>query len=324
MSEELDVTEKSRKNGLYILIIIVLLILSGFLGWKLSERNKEINLLTAQRDDLSTDMAEMNELMYNQGVEAGEDLKTNLENMLADYETMESLNTDLNDSILEQKQKIVDILAELDKEKKNKKYYARKVYKLEKETETLRAIMKDYVRTIDSLNTENLTLRTDLTNTRNDLTTVIQDRDNLQTQTEDLTKQVSAGSKLTALAIVSEGIRERSSGSYKPNDRASRCTHVRSCFTIAANNIAKVGNRTIYMRVIKQDGSVLYASNSNTLKTEDGKNLVYSDKKTINYQKKVIDVCIFYKIGEELTKGNYTTELWCEGVRIGKNSFTLK
>ena len=171
------------------------MILSGFLGWNLSNKNKLIKELGFEKNELSTEMAEMNEMMYDQGVEAGEDLKTNLENMLADYNTMESLNTELNDSILEQKQKIMDILADLEKEKKNKKYYARKVYKLEKETETLRSIMKSYVRTIDSLNTENLVLRTDLTNTQNDLSNVIQDRNQLQTQADDLSKQVSAGSK---------------------------------------------------------------------------------------------------------------------------------
>jgi len=324
MSEEIEVEEKSKKGGLYILIITALLILSGFLWWKLSTKNKEINLINAQNTELTAERDILSEMMYEQGVEAGEDLRENLQNMLDDYETMENLNTDLNDSILEQKQKIVDILAELEKEKKNKKYYAGKVYKLEKETETLRAIMKDYVRTIDSLNTENLVLKTDLTNTRKDLSTVIQDRDVLQSQTEDLTKQVNEGSKLSALSIVSEGIRERSSGSYKPTERANRTTHVRACFKIGSNKIASVGNKTIHMRVIAQDGSVLYSSNSNTFKTEDGKNLVFSDKKTINYQKDVVDVCIFYKLAKEITKGDYTTELWCEGVLIGKNSFALK
>ena len=56
------------------------------------------------------------------------------------------------------------------------------------------------------------------------------------------------------------------------------------------------------MRVITQDGNILYSSNSNTFKTEDGKNLVYSDKKTINYQREVLDVCIFYKIGSGIIK----------------------
>ncbi|MFK8037341.1 MAG: hypothetical protein AB8B74_03545 [Crocinitomicaceae bacterium] len=324
MSEVIETKGKSKSGGLYILIIIALLLLSGFLGWKLSSKNKEINELAFQKEELITERDELSGMLYKQGVEAGNDLKENLQNMLSDYETMEALNTDLNDSIIQEKEKIVEILAELDKEKKNKRFYARKVFKLEKETETLRSIMKDYVRTIDSLNTENLTLKTDLTNTRNDLTTVIKDRDDLQDKAEDLSKQVSEGSKLSALSILSEGIRERSSGSYKETDRASRATHIRSCFTIAANKIATAGNKAVYMRILNQNGNTLYTSSSNTFTTEDGRKLVYSDKKTINYQKSVIDVCIFHKLSNEIESGNYVAELWCEGSKIGTNSFTLK
>ncbi|MDX1349280.1 MAG: hypothetical protein R3279_03470 [Putridiphycobacter sp.] len=324
MSETIETNEKSKSGGLYILIIIGLLLLSGFLGWKLSSKNKQINELTLLKTELEQERDEMSEMLYDQGLAAGEDLKENLQNMLADYETMEAMNTDLNDSIVREKQKIVELLAELEKEKKNKKYYASKVFKLEKETETLRSIMKDYVRTIDSLNTENMTLKTDLTNTRNDLTTVIKDRDVLQDKAEDLSKKVSEGSKLSALSIVSEGIKERSTGSYKETDRASRCTHIRSCFTIASNKIASAGNKTIYMRVIDQNGNTLYTSSGNTFTTEDGKNLVYSDKKAINYQNSVVDVCIFHKLSNEIEAGNFVAELWCEGAKIGSNSFSLK
>jgi hypothetical protein len=51
---------------------------------------------------------------------------------------------------------------------------------------------------------------------------------------------------------------------------------------------------------------------------------LYSDKKTINYQNQSINVCVFYKLTKEITKGNYIAELWSEGVRIGVNKFVLK
>ena len=44
-NEIVTVKDSSKKNGAYILIIILLLILSGFLGWKLSKKNKEINAM---------------------------------------------------------------------------------------------------------------------------------------------------------------------------------------------------------------------------------------------------------------------------------------
>jgi hypothetical protein len=324
MSEVQKDSNKS-KDGLYILIIILLLLGGGFLGWQLSQKNKAINECEFNNTELNNELGDLNEMMYDQGLADGEDLKENLQNMLSDYKSMENLNTNLNDSILAQKNKIEQMLLDLEKEKGNKRYYARKVRELTEETETLRSIMKDYVRTIDSLNTENIILKTDLSNTKIDLTNMTDDRDNYKTQTNQLSEKVNAGSKLNASGILSEGIKEKGSGSYKETDRASRCTHIRSCFTITQNQIATPGNKVIYMRIITPEGSILYTKSSNTLNTETGKSLIYSDKKSINYQNEATDVCIFYDLnGSEISSGDYIAELWCEGVRIGTNKFVLK
>ena len=317
-------TEKKSKDGLYILIIILLLLVGGYLGWQISQKNKEINECSLLYGENEIELGDLNEMLYSQGVADGEDLKENLQNMLFDFESMEDLNTNLNDSILTQKNKIETMLADLEKEKGNKRYYARKVRQLTEETETLRSIMKDYVRTIDSLHTENVILRTDLTNTQVDLTNMTSDRDNFKTQSNELSEKVNAGSKLIANGILSEGIKEKGSGSYKETTRASRATHIRSCFTIGENKIASKGNKMIYMRIITPAGGILYTSNSNTLDTQNGKTLLYSDKKSINYQNQSLDVCIFYKLTKEIEEGNYIAELWCEGVRIGTNKFVLK
>jgi len=317
-------TEKKSKDGLYILIIILLLLVGGYLGWQISQKNKIINECEFSYNENEKELGDLNEMLYDQGVADGEDLKANLQNMLFDFESMEELNTDLNDSILAQKNKIEGMLIDLEKEKGNKRYYARKVRELSEETETLRAIMKDYVRTIDSLHTENVILKTDLSNTQVDLTNMTSDRDNFKTQSDELSAKVIAGSKLIANGMVSEGIKEKGSGSFRETTRASRATHIRSCFTIGENKIATKGNKMIYMRIITPGGSILYSSSSNTLATQDGKTLLYSDKKSINYQNQSIDVCIFYKLTKEIESGNYIAELWSEGVRIGTNNFVLK
>ena len=316
--------EKKSKDGLYILIIILLLLIGGYLGWTISQKNKEINKCEFSFSENEKELGDLNEILYTQGVADGEDLKENLQNMLFDFESMEDLNTDLNDSILTQKNKIATMLADLEKEKGNKRYYARKVRQLSDETETLRSIMKDYVRTIDSLYTENVILKTDLSNSKVDLSNMTSDRDNFKTQSSELSAKVIAGSKLIANGIVSEGIKEKGSGSFRETTRASRATHLRSCFTIGENKIATKGNKMIYMRIITPAGGILYSSNSNTLGTQEGKTLLYSDKKSINYQNQSLDVCIFYKLKSEIESGNYIAELWCEGVRIGTNKFVLK
>ncbi len=313
-----------KRDGVYIIIIILLLLGGGYMGYLISENNKELNQCSNDRQTLENDMGELNDMMYDKGLDQGEDLKQNLQNMMTMYDKMGSDNADLNDSITAQKNKIQTLITELEDAKGDKRHYMSKVYKLEKETETLRSIMKDYIRTIDSLNTANGVLTESLNSTLTDLDQMTESRNTYQSTAEELTEKVNKGSKLTAFGFLSEGIKEKSSGSYKETDRASRCTHIRSCFTLGENAIASAGNKTIYMRIITPGGSVLSSSSSNTLNTENGLSLLYSDKKVVNYQNKPVDLCIFYELGTDIDKGNYVAEIYCEGVSIGSDTFVLK
>ena len=313
-----------KRDGLYIVIIILLLLAGGYLGYMLSDKNKDLNQCANDKAAIENEMADLNDMMYDQGLDRGEDVKQNLQNMLTMYDKMEGDNQDMNDSIAAQREKIETLMADLEKSKGDKQHYMSKVYKLEKETETLRSIMKDYIRTIDSLNTANGVLTENLNMTLADLDKMTDSRNSFQTEAEQLGDKVNKGSKLTASSFLSEGIREKGSGSYKETDRANRCSHIRSCFTIGENVIASEGNKTVYMRIITPGGSVLSSSNSNTLTTESGASLLYSDKKLVNYQNKAVDLCIFHELKVELEEGNYIAEIYCEGVKIGTDSFVLK
>ncbi|MFT4599992.1 MAG: hypothetical protein ACI857_000160 [Arenicella sp.] len=321
---QIEPSKEKKKGGAYIIIILMLLVAGGFLGWKLSEKNDQINdcqNLTAEQE---LELAELNEMLYDTGLEMGDDLKDNLSNMLSMYDKMEIDNGDMNDSIQAQKDKISQMMLELDDAKGDRAYYASKVRKLQEETDVLRDIMKDYIRTIDSLNyangilTESLaTTLSDLETTNNNLTDVTQERN-------DFADKVSKGSKLVASSILSTGIKEKGSGSFKETDKASRATDVRSCFVVGENAIATPGNKTIYMRVITPSGTVMNSGQSNSFTSESGAQMIYSDKKTINYQNQPTDVCIFYKMQEVAGKGNYIAEIWCEGAKIGTDKFVLK
>jgi len=315
--------EKKSRDGLYILIILLLLGGIGYFAWETSQNNTQINECNLKNDLLSTELGDLNELMYDQSLTDGETLKSSLESMLAEYESRGNDNSKFKDSIEVQKQKIADILVSLEKEKGNKRYYAKKVRELTEETDALRSIMKDYIRTIDSLNTENGILKTNLNNTQVDLTNMTSERDDKNNQINNLTEIVSSGSKLVASAIVAEGIKQKGSGSYKITERASRCTHIRSRFIVGRNTIANKGKKTIYMRILDGSGKVL-KENSGPIPIDGGKTISYSDKKTIDYTQNSIDVAIFYELKNTISKGNYTAELWCEGVRIGKTKFVLK
>lgn len=320
MSDSTKETPKKR-DGVYIFIILLLIAGMGGLGFLISNKNKALEVCSIDKSELEADMAGMEGMLSEFVDEQQGDIKKDLRNMLAMYENALATNDVHEDSIRIQQEKIQTLLEDLESSKKRS---AREIYKLKKETETLRSIMKDYVRQIDSLNTINVSLRGELTETTTQLTSVTGERDALHEKASTLESKVAVGARLNAYNIYSTGMKYKLDGSLKENSRAGKIDKVRSCFTIAENTLAKSGSKYIYMQVITPDGKVLHQRSSNVINI-DGVNVLYSDRKEIDYNNQSIDVCVYYEANNaELAKGNYIVRLYADGTMIGKDSFTLK
>lgn len=311
-----------KRDGGYILIILLLLGLSAVLGFLIVNKNKKIASCESDYQLALNDLAGMEEMLVGYvDIEKG-DMKDELRQMLRMYDDALLKNDSNRDSIEFQKAKINELLEDLESQKKRS---AREIYALRKETETLRSIMKDYVRQIDSLFTVNTGLRNELTTTSDQLTNVTSERNELQERTSSLENQVQTGAKLSAYAITTETLKYKSiGGGLKENNRAGKVDKIRSCFTLSENTLAKAGKKYIYMQVIGPDGKVITSSSSNVVAI-NGVNTMFTERKEIDYNNQSIDVCIYYDVTqEELAKGNYIVKFFCDGSQIGTDSFTLK
>lgn len=313
--------QAKKKDGLYVFIILLLILGLGGLGLFVASKNKQLNACAEAKAMLESDMAGMNEMMGQYVDDERGNIKDNLQSMLQLYDQQLSKNNANQDSIQAQKDKIKHLLEEMEH---NKKASAYQIYKYRKETETLRRIMKGYIKTIDSLNTMNQGLRSDLDSTGRALTSVTSERNALQDRTSQLQEKVAAGARLNAFNILSVGMKYRLNNTLRETDRANKIEKIRSCFTIGENAIATAGSKNIYLQVITPKGKVLYHRSSNIINV-NGANILYSDKKQIDYQNQSIDVCVYYDTnGATLSEGNYIVKVYADGALIGKDSFTLK
>src|SRR5690606_4170571 len=153
--------------------------------------------------------------------------------------------------------------------------------KMKRENETLREIMKSYIYQIDSLNTLNLQLSSDLDQTRTSLTETTAERDQYKETAEASQAKVKAGSKLQAYGFTSVGLRSKLNDMTTETSKAKNCIQIKSSFTIGANPISSAGRKTVYMQVIKPDGKTFQSRSSNVV-TTDGGDIAYSDKKDID------------------------------------------
>lgn len=317
---------KKNTTPLFITSIIIFALAAGFFGWQWKNSSDLNDQYATRVKDMEEELVELENMMKKNGLGElmEEDIKMSLNNLLEEYDGVKTNNRALNDSIDSQKEKIVFLLEELESSESSRKYTASELFKMKKEAETLRKVMKDYVHRVDSLNTLNLELQAKIKLKDEEIGVISEERDNLKEKTQDLASQVEIGGKLQILNLKSEAIKVRRSGSFVETSRARRADQVRSCFTIVANKIAEKGNKTFYLRVISPENKVLTSSASKTI-TVNGQSIETSISRTIDYQGKNVDLCIYYeKQMDRLPDGEYTTEIYTDGTKIGTTTFALK
>lgn len=295
--------KKNTTNKFLVVVTILLLGFCGYLIWQNLELQKQIETGEIAFTEVSTDR---------------DQVKAELEDMLLQYEDMKTNNEELNAELEAQKAEIEKLL----KEAKGKNW---SIYKLRKETETLRKIMKGYVVQIDSLNQANGILKAENTAVKTELSNEKTKTQNLTEQNEDLTDLVTVASQLKTTGLKSYGVKVKSNNTGKETDRAKKTDKIRTSFTILKNKITVPGKKWVYVRILTPDGKVLSEKTDDSNKFDfNGVRGLYSSKKQINYQNQQTTLTIDWKKTADFPVGEYNVEVYADGVDIGKTKFTLK
>jgi chromosome segregation ATPase len=315
----------SKSNGVFILITILLLIGLAVLSYFFSKKNNDLNACINENTALKTDMNGMNEMMTGYVGNMSNNLTKDFQNMLNTYDDLIQKDNSKADSLNIQKEKIISLMSDLDKSRRNGSLNAQKIAQLNKENTTLRSIMKSYVFQIDSLNTLNVKLNTELNQTNSKLESTQSERDQYKKEATEKAEQVRLGAKLQAFNFKSNGLKMKINNTTDETNRARNCMQIQSSFTLSENPLNKSGNKTIYLQITDPSGKILQTKSNYTVETENGI-VAYSDKKDVNYQNKQLDMSIYYDFAsnEEAIKGTYKIKIFCDGSIAGTDSFILK
>lgn len=319
--------QAKKKNLFYMVVIFLLLAIVGYLALQINSANKKnhaygqtINLLNSEKNELNT-ILESSGIINEQD---NKNLRKNLQNLLSTYDTLKYDNQKIKDSIENQKLVINNLILEAEKLQNQKKKDWSRIYKLKKETETLRSIMKGYIHTIDSLNTENINLTNSLNKTNKQLTAVQSENQDIKSENEELQQTVALGAILQTTNFVAQAIRVKNNGKQTETTRASRTNMLKGCFTILENKITSSGNKFIYLKVISPDGKTLPQNKQEFISIENLEEVEISAKREINYQNQNTDVCVYYEVEAPIVAGKYQVEIFAENNKIGITSFALK
>ena len=224
-----------------------------------------------------------------------------------------------NDSLLklfdEEKQKVQQLLQEL---KTVKATNARRIKELQKELGTVRGVLKSYIYKVDSLNTVNDNLKKENVKVKKQIQEANEVARLLEEKTNELDAKINLASILEASEIQIKTLNKKG----KVTRSLKKITNIEICFQVLRNITAERGYKTIYIRIADANGEVLTVS-ENTFEFE-GKELVYSAKKEIEYNGENTPVCMYYKIIDPLQTGSYSIAIFADGNLIGTTGFVLK
>ncbi len=257
-----------------------IVLLAGILIYVVVDRNSIINDLTVDKETLTAEMVQLQ----------------------SDYSALSSTNDTLNNELMLEKEKVAQLIERVKQtEAKNKA----QLRKYEKELGTLRAIMRGYIKQIDSLNTLNTNLRKEAVAAKKEARESRKKYDNLKSTTEELGKQVELGSIVKGRGLTMVAVTETG----KETDRSSRTAKLKTCLNLVENTLAKKGPRTVYIRVKGPDG-ILMTSGQQQIFTVGGEQMIYSASRVVDYQGAEVEICIYFSAGEKFTKGVYTVDAY--------------
>jgi len=169
----------------------------------------------------------------------------------------------------------------------------------------------------ESLVEENSELKTE----RNELNQNLRDAQKTQ---DDLNKKVQLASRLEAENIVVAAV-SRDGKSKTDEFRARQIEQLSVNFTIAKNDVAPVSGKEILMRIIDDNGNVLFdvARGSGTFDL-DGKETFYTAKQEILFDNTQQAISFLYNKGSEYLPGRYMMEIYTDGYLMGSKSFRVK
>ncbi len=231
-------------------------------------------------------------------------LQRDAESLVSELESLK----DQNDTMLVKYQEAVVMLEQLQREKT---YNYEQLAKYKREVETLRGVMRGYLRQIDSLNTINSNLQAQNVAYRREISTAQQRADVAEEKADELNTKVRIGA-----VIRSSGIRMvMLNSNSKEVRRVRQASRLRVDFELTANELAEPGEKSVYVCITAPDGYVLSSENM-ILFMFEGDEMMASAMRKVDYENQSVPVSIYYD-GSAFEKGTYKVDIYIDGRHSG-------
>ena len=287
-----DEAVKKSIRGYRVVIILLAVILAGISALYFNinrQQQRDYELLKVDRDSI----------------------QSNLSHLITEYDSLKFTN----DTIAA---KLVEANEMMEQLKRERRWNYAKIKEYEKEVGTLRSVMRNYLKQIDSLNNLNKKLVAENVTYRKEISTARLRADVAEEKASELENRVRQGAVLRARSISMVALNSRDN----EVSRVKNATTLRVDFAISSNELAAPGNRKVYLCIKSPDGYLLTSESMPTFEFQ-GMNIGYSAVREVDYQNEDVEVSIYYR-GSGFTEGAYSIEIYTDGNLIGTGSVSMR
>lgn len=289
--------EKNRRNNIIVVILSVILVVVIVLFFiQRSEHRSALTGLKAEKDSIQSELAQI----------------------ATSYDSLRTENDTINGQLFMAQEKVRDLMLEIEQ---TKRVSVQKINEYQKQVNTMRGIMRDFVTQIDSLNRRNQQLLEENTQVKEQYKQAEIKNEQLSQEKEKLEKNLQRAAQLEVRDLIAEGMNSRN----KETKFANRTDKIRISFVLNSNITAKRGPKNIYVRIMRPDQLLLSKSPGDLFQFEDLK-IQYSAMREVNYEGMELPVAIYWdNAGESpLMIGTYTIDLFADGNNIGTTTIEFK
>ena len=289
---EADAAVKKSIRGYRVVIVLLAVILAGISALYFNinrQQQRDYELLRVDRDSIQSDLS----------------------HLITEYDSLKFTN----DTIAA---KLVEANEMMEQLKRERRWNYAKIKEYEKEVGTLRSVMRNYLKQIDSLNNLNKKLVAENVTYRKEISTARLRADVAEEKASELENRVRQGAVLRARDITMVALNARDN----VVSRIKNAVTLRVDFAISSNELAAPGNRKVYMCIKSPDGYLLTSESMPTFEYQ-GMNVGYSAVREVDYQNEDVDVSIYYR-GSGFTEGQYTIEIYTDDNLIGSGSVSMR
>lgn len=246
------------------------------------------------------------------------ELKTELQDLLLNYEEAIADNKHLEEDFFNAKQKIRRLLESAEKMKAtyvSLRKYKMQVTSLKKEKQTLFG-------TIDSLAIANKSLQKVVSHTKSKLVQTEKRSDSLTEQNKKLRKKVSEASLLNVVQLAANGVIVRNNNETKIVDRTRRVDKIEVRFSLAKNKLTTPGKKQLFVQIINPKNNLLGKKSTISF----GKAVLnYSKTLNIIYKNERLDISTLINAEkEDLIEGRYIVNVFMGAELLASSRFELE